>query len=55
MQDDSDGRPVSLRVIVVNKADTATTLVISRTDSEKETHIVWLHYLRLDDKGIRNE
>jgi hypothetical protein len=51
-QDDSQGRPVTVRVIVVNKADTATTLVISRADREKETHIAWLHYLRLDGKPI---
>jgi hypothetical protein len=49
-KDDSRGRPVTLRIIVVNKADTATTLVISRADGEKETHIAWLHYLRLDGK-----
>jgi hypothetical protein len=49
-QDDSQGRPVMLRVIVVNTADTATTLVLSRADGEKETHIAWLHYLRLDGK-----
>jgi hypothetical protein len=45
-QDDSEGRPVTLRVIVVNKADTTTTLVISRAKSEKETHIAWSHYRR---------
>jgi len=49
-QDDSKGRPVALQVVVVNKADTATTLVISRAKSETETHIAWLHYLRLDSK-----
>jgi hypothetical protein len=49
-QDDSQGRPVTLRVIVVNKADTATTLVISRANSENETHIAWLHFLRLEGK-----
>jgi hypothetical protein len=47
-QDDSDGRPVTLRVIVVSKADTTTTLVISRAKSEKETHIAWSHYRRFD-------
>jgi hypothetical protein len=47
-QDDSEGRRVKLRVIVVNRAESATTLVISRADGEKETHIAWLHYLRLD-------
>ena len=43
-QDDSEGRPVTLRVIVLNKADTTTTLVISRAKGEKETHIAWSHY-----------
>lgn len=48
IQDDSEGRPVALHVIVVNKADTSTTLVISRAKGEAETHIAWSHYLRLD-------
>lgn len=48
VQDDSQGRPVTLRVFVVNKADTSTTLVISRADGEKETHIAWSHYRRFD-------
>jgi hypothetical protein len=52
VEDDSEGRPVTVRVIVVNKADTATTLVISRAMGEKETHIAWLHYLWLDRKQI---
>ena len=52
IQDDSHGRPVTVRVIVVNKTDTTTTLVISRAQSETETHIAWLHYLRLDGKRI---
>ena len=51
-QDDSQGRPVTLRVIVVNKANTTTTLVISRANGEKETHIAWLHYLWLEGKRI---
>ena len=46
-QDDSGGRPVKLRVIVVNRADAATTLVISRAEAESETHIAWSHYMRL--------
>lgn len=48
-QDDSQGRPVSIRVFVVNRLDTSTTLVISRADSEKETHITWSHFMRLAD------
>lgn len=47
-QDDSQGRPVALRVIVVNRAETATTLVISRAVGETKTHIAWSHYMRLD-------
>jgi hypothetical protein len=43
-QDDSEGRPVTVRVIVVSKADTTTTLVLSRAKGEKETHIAWSHY-----------
>jgi hypothetical protein len=49
-QDDSEGRPLTLRVIVVSKADSTTTLVISRGQSEKETHIAWSHYRRLDGR-----
>jgi hypothetical protein len=50
IQDDSQGRPVAVRVIVVNKLDTSTTLVISRGRDEKETHIAWVHYIRLGEK-----
>jgi hypothetical protein len=50
IQDDSQGRGLALRVIVVHKADTSTTLVISRAKDEKETHIAWSHYIRLGDK-----
>jgi hypothetical protein len=49
-QNDSQDRPVTLRVFVVNKADTSTTLVISRAEGEKDTHIAWLHYIRLSGK-----
>jgi hypothetical protein len=47
MQNDSKGRPVAVHVIVVHKAKTSTTLVISRAKDEKETHIAWTHYIRL--------
>lgn len=49
-QDDSQGRPVRIRILVVNKAETSTTLVISRAEDEQETHIAWSHYLRLESK-----
>jgi hypothetical protein len=50
VQDDSQDRPVMLRVFVVNKADTSTALVISRAQGENETHIAWSHYRRFVGK-----
>ena len=47
IQDDSQGRPLTLRIIDVHRADTSTTLVISRTHDEKVTHIAWSHDIRL--------
>lgn len=46
-QDDSAERPVQLRVIVVNRAKSSTTLVISRTKGEAKTHIAWSQFVRL--------
>lgn len=43
-QDDSNDRPFSLRVISVNREDTATTIVISRSKDETLTHIAWSQY-----------
>ena len=43
-QDDSSNRPLHLRVIVVNRAHSSTTLVISRVASETQTHIAWSHF-----------
>ena len=42
--EDSDGRPVAVCVILVNTDDTSTTLVISRGETESETHIAWTQY-----------
>ena len=50
VQDDSKGRPLTLRVMVVNQGETSTTLVISRAEGETKTHISWSHYLRLPSK-----
>jgi hypothetical protein len=47
VSDDSDGRLFSLHTILVDTATTSTTLIISRADSEKQTHIAWKHYTRL--------
>ncbi|MGE3315729.1 MAG: hypothetical protein AB7O26_11505 [Planctomycetaceae bacterium] len=46
-QDNSSKRPLQLKVIVVNRATTSTTLVISRAEGEAKTHIAWSHYMRL--------
>jgi hypothetical protein len=46
-QDDSKGRPVAVRIIAVHRADSSNTLVISRGEGEKETHIAWSQYRRL--------
>jgi len=45
-QEDSEGRPVAIQVILVNTEKASTTLVISRGATEAETHIAWTHYLK---------
>ncbi len=50
MLDDSKERAVGVRVFTVNRPKTSTTLVISRTDGEKETHIAWSHFVRTGDE-----
>ena len=45
-QDDSQGRPLRIHIIIVNTEKSLTTLVISRADAESETHIAWTHYMR---------
>lgn len=46
-QDDSEGRPLVIHVVLVNTADSSTTLVISRATTESATHIAWTRYQRL--------
>jgi len=50
MLDDSKGRPVGLRVFTVNRPKMTTTLVVSRAEGEKETHIAWSHFVRIGDE-----
>jgi hypothetical protein len=45
-QDDSEGRPLELRIITINRGETSTTLVISRAKGEAKTHIAWSHFMR---------
>jgi len=44
--DDSQGRPLRIHIIIVNTGKSSTTLVISRAETESETHIAWTHYIR---------
>lgn len=46
--DENDARPVKVQVITVNERDSSTTLVISRANEERETHIVWSHFVQFD-------
>jgi hypothetical protein len=46
-QDDSKGRSVSIRVYNILKADSSTTIVVSRAEKEDRTHITWSHLVRL--------
>jgi len=45
--DDSEGRPLAIRIILVNTDKASTTLVVSRAATESETHIAWTQYLKL--------
>jgi hypothetical protein len=44
--DDSQGRPLRIHIIIVNTEKSSTTLIISRAETESETHIAWTHYVR---------
>jgi hypothetical protein len=44
--DDSQGRPLRIHIILVNTEKSSTTLVISRAETESQTHIAWTHYVR---------
>lgn len=44
--DDSENRPLAIHMILVNTDKVSTTLVISRTATESETHIAWTQYMR---------
>jgi hypothetical protein len=44
--DESEGRPFAFHTIVVNSADSSTTLIITRGKDEERTHITWKQYLK---------
>jgi hypothetical protein len=47
IQDDSDGRPLKLFIIAINETGSSTTLVVSRSEGEKTTHIAWSNFRQL--------
>ena len=47
IQDNSDDRPLKLAIIAVNETGNSTTLVISRAENEKTTHIAWSNFRQL--------
>ena len=44
--DESEGRPFAFHTIVVNSANSSTTLIITRGKDEEQTHITWKQYLK---------
>lgn len=47
IQDNSDGRPLKLYIIAINETGSSTTLVVSRSEGEKTTHIAWSNFRQL--------
>ena len=47
IQDNSDGRPLKLYIIAINETGSSTTLVVSRSDGEKTTHIAWSSFRQI--------
>jgi hypothetical protein len=45
--EDSEGRPVEVQVVLINTENHSTTLVVTRSAMESETHIAWTRYVRL--------
>lgn len=44
--DESEGRPFAFHTVLVNSANSSTTLIITRGKDEEQTHITWKHYLK---------
>lgn len=49
--DESEGRPFAFHTIVVNSANSSTTLIITRGNDEEKTHITWKQYLKHEVRG----
>ncbi len=46
ISDDSNGRQIDFRTILVNGHNTSTVLIITRATGESKTHITWKQYLK---------
>jgi hypothetical protein len=51
--DESEGRPFAFHTILVNSADSSTTLIITRGKGEQQTRITWKQYLKHEVGGRR--
>jgi hypothetical protein len=49
--DESEGRPFAFHTIVVNAANTSTTIIITRGGNEDTTRITWKQYLKHEVGG----
>jgi len=49
--DESEGYPFAFHTIVVNSANTSTTLIITRGDDENYTRITWKQYVKHEVGG----
>ncbi|MEO8272067.1 MAG: hypothetical protein ABI557_20320 [Aureliella sp.] len=49
--DESEGRSFAFHTIVVNSANTSTTLIITRDDDEDHTRITWKQYVKYEVGG----
>jgi hypothetical protein len=49
--DESEGRPFAFRTILVNSANTSTTIIITRGGDEDTTRITWNQYLKHEVGG----
>jgi len=49
--DESEDRPFAFHTIVVNSANSSTTLLITRGKDEEQTHITWKQYLKHEVGG----
>lgn len=49
--DESEGRPFAFHTIVINSANSSTTIIITRGKEEEKTRITWKQYLKHEVGG----